>query len=158
MKTKLPTETITQEDLILASEAQVAFERKQPPVWAGPQWDAAKTQAVSRHSIGSTVFWPTVVAIYRRLGGKIDPVVAHEPNEDAIQATGLATDVTDAPEWIMYAPGGTHQIRASKRGKPFQCTVAIDPGTANVLQASLQKINTDWHPQRAFYDFDHEGK
>lgn len=165
-KNKLPSQpAITAEHIVLGAEAQSFFDKDQTaPWWASDsdKWSAARTIALRTHGVTSPKLWSSTVAHYQQEGGRIaskdeEPVAARE-NSEPIQATGIATTVEDAPDEIMYMPAGVHTIRASKAGKPFQCTVSVDPSTAGVLQASLNKLVLDRHPQRPYFDFDHEGK
>lgn len=73
-----------------------------------------------------------------------------------ITARGALTSLPDSPpEWIMWMPGGTHEITAERRGKPFTTTVLVDRETAAVMQQTLGSV-TAAGPQRPFFDFDHD--
>lgn len=62
-----------------------------------------------------------------------------------------------APEWIMWMPGGRHEITATQRGKPRTLTVTVDRQTAATLQQTLRQ-HLDAGRQKPFLDFDHDRK
>jgi hypothetical protein len=64
-------------------------------------------------------------------------------------------DLTQAPDLIMFMPAGTHEIHASKQGRPFTTTVRVEPRTATTLQTVLGQLIEAKRPQRPFFDFDH---
>lgn len=62
-----------------------------------------------------------------------------------------------APEWIMWMPGGTHQIRCRQGSKSVDVLVTVDASTASIAQTELKKIQAEGK-QRPYLDFDHEEK
>lgn len=77
------------------------------------------------------------------------------PQRDAVEAR-VALAVGSAPDWIMWMPGGTHEITARRRGKPVTVRVTVDPGSAAAAQRSLGEYIAASR-QRPFFDFDHSG-
>lgn len=74
----------------------------------------------------------------------------------ALQARDFASEVRDASDRWMFAPGGVHTITPQAGDGSAEVTIKIDPETATVLQASLEQLNTRNNPQRAFFDKEHD--
>ncbi|MBN8245885.1 MAG: hypothetical protein J0L84_00415 [Verrucomicrobia bacterium] len=70
-------------------------------------------------------------------------------------STALRVAGGDAPEWIMWMPGGTHTIVCKRGTKTVQVTVAVTPETAAVAQRNLDAYRAAGK-QRPFFDFDHD--
>jgi hypothetical protein len=83
----------------------------------------------------------------------------HGDTEVALRA-GLANGLPiDAAGNIMFAPAGDHEIHCGLGDNASAVlTVRIDKGTEAVLNASLAKLNSQESPQRALFDFEHQGK
>lgn len=64
------------------------------------------------------------------------------------------SDDGTVPDWVMYMPGGTHEITATSKGKPKTLTVTVDRETASALQNDLVALKAG--KQKPFLDFDHK--
>lgn len=74
-------------------------------------------------------------------------------------ASGWAADLAGLGPRIMFAPEGEHTIDCGLGGKASATvTIRVDRSTADVLQASLMKVNHAIAPQRALFDFEHTHK
>jgi len=63
----------------------------------------------------------------------------------------------NAPEWIMFAPAGRHNISAKVDGRPSKVTVTVDENAARALQADLEARKADGGPQ-PFFDLHHDSR
>ena len=63
----------------------------------------------------------------------------------------------NAPEWIMFAPAGKHNISAKVNGRPTKVTVTVDEAAALALQSDLmaRKATTGSQP---FFDLHHDAR
>lgn len=59
-----------------------------------------------------------------------------------------------APDWIMWMPGGEHTITASRAGRPLTLQMRVTPEDAARAQASLTRLLAG--RQRPYFDFDHQ--
>jgi len=59
------------------------------------------------------------------------------------------------PDWIMWMPGGVHEIAAHRAGKPWRGRIHVGPEDAEVVQAALAELLRG--RQRPYIDFDHSG-
>ncbi len=75
---------------------------------------------------------------------------------DAVTARVSLPFAEGAPGWLMWMPGGTHEITASRRGQPITLTMAVGPEDAAAMQRSLRDHLAGGR-QRPFFDFDHSG-
>lgn len=76
----------------------------------------------------------------------------------AYLSTVLPAELPDSIEWM---PGGTHEISASKNGKPSLVTVTVSEGDVARLNAQLADLLSSAEAgkrSRPFIDFAHEGK
>ena len=70
-------------------------------------------------------------------------------------------DGSPLPESIQFMPPGRHRIRASQGGKAVSVEVAVDAGTAGVLQKFLAgrlAAAVAGRDDRPFFDFNHEDR
>ena len=75
--------------------------------------------------------------------------------QDIVHAISSVIDGDELPEDIQYLPPGTHNITATKNGKPAELTLEVDAQTANLLQKSFDKI-TAGDKEQVFIDFNHD--
>jgi hypothetical protein len=61
------------------------------------------------------------------------------------------------PEWIMYAPAGTHYINAKLNGRPSEVKVTIDRAAAEALQRDLEARKAEGGPA-PFFDLHHDAR
>ena len=61
----------------------------------------------------------------------------------------------NAPEWIMFAPAGRHNISAKVNGRPSKVTVTVDPAAATALQSDLEARKASGGSQ-PFFDLHHD--
>ena len=63
----------------------------------------------------------------------------------------------NAPEWIMFAPAGRHNISAKVNGRPSKVSVTVDPAAATALQSDLEarKVSGGSQP---FFDLHHDAR
>jgi hypothetical protein len=63
----------------------------------------------------------------------------------------------NAPEWIMFAPAGRHNISAKVNGRPSKVTVTVDEAAAKALQSDLtaRKATPGSQP---FFDLHHDAR
>jgi hypothetical protein len=63
----------------------------------------------------------------------------------------------NAPEWIMFAPAGRHNISAKVNGRPSKVTVTVDEAAARALQSDLtaRKATPGSQP---FFDLHHDAR
>lgn len=73
-----------------------------------------------------------------------------------IAARGLPTGLSAPSDLVMWMPGGTHAIRASKQGQPIEVRVQVDRSTAATMQQVLQH-HLNATRQRPYLDFNHAG-
>lgn len=73
----------------------------------------------------------------------------------AIRAKQFASEINASDKW-MFAPGGVHTITPAAGEGSAEVTMRIDESTAVVLNASLEKLNAENSPQRAFFDKEHD--
>lgn len=86
------------------------------------------------------------------MGGESTESVSTSP----IAARGLPTGLSAPSDLVMWMPGGTHAIRASKQGQPIEVRVQVDRSTAATMQQVLrQHIHAS--RQRPYLDFNHSG-
>ena len=77
---------------------------------------------------------------------------------------GFSNSLTEGatlPESIQFMPPGRHRIRASQGGKAVSVEVAVDAGTAGVLQTFLAArlaAAVAGRDDRPFFDFNHEDR
>ena len=74
---------------------------------------------------------------------------------DIVHAISTMLPGDDLPEDIQYLPPGTHNITATKNGKPAELTVAVGAETAELLQNSFASI-TAGDKEQVFIDFNHD--
>lgn len=89
------------------------------------------------------------------------PVMAADkslPDALPLQARSMATEISSADSLWMFAPGGVHMITcgAGNDGGAAEVSLRIDETTATILQASLDRINREHAPQRAYFDKEHD--
>ena len=75
--------------------------------------------------------------------------------QDIVHAISSVIDGDELPEDIQYLPPGTHNLTATKNGKPAELTLEVDAQTANLLQKSFDKI-TAGDKEQVFIDFNHD--
>jgi outer membrane murein-binding lipoprotein Lpp len=63
----------------------------------------------------------------------------------------------NAPEWIMFAPAGRHNISAKVNGRPSKVTVTVDPAAAQALQSDLEARKASGGSQ-PFFDLHHDAR
>lgn len=63
----------------------------------------------------------------------------------------------NAPEWIMFAPAGKHNISAKVNGRPSKVTVTVDPAAAQALQSDLEARKASGGSQ-PFFDLHHDAR
>ena len=63
----------------------------------------------------------------------------------------------NAPEWIMFAPAGRHNISAKVNGRPSKVTVTVDPAAATALQSDLEARKASGGSQ-PFFDLHHDAR
>jgi len=63
----------------------------------------------------------------------------------------------NAPEWIMFAPAGKHNISAKVNGRPSKVTVTVDPAAATALQSDLEARKASGGSQ-PFFDLHHDAR
>jgi phage I-like protein len=63
----------------------------------------------------------------------------------------------NAPEWIMFAPAGRHNISAKVNGRPSKVTVTVDPAAAEALQSDLEARKASGGSQ-PFFDLHHDAR
>jgi hypothetical protein len=65
--------------------------------------------------------------------------------------------IGNAPEWIMFAPAGRHNISAKVNGRPSKVTVTVDEAAAAALQSDLtaRKATPGSQP---FFDLHHDAR
>jgi len=61
----------------------------------------------------------------------------------------------NVPEWIMWMPGGRHELTATTRGKPVALSLDVTAQTAGVVQQSLDEYMAGGK-HRPFIDFFHK--
>lgn len=74
---------------------------------------------------------------------------------DIVHAISTMLPGDELPEDIQYLPPGTHNITATKNGKPAELTVAVGAETAELLQNSFASI-TAGDKEQVFIDFNHD--
>lgn len=77
-----------------------------------------------------------------------------QPAALAARAMLIEPAAGEAPQWIMYMPGGVHTIHATRGEAPVEATILVDRDTAAVLQQSLES----WLAagRRPYIDLDHD--
>jgi hypothetical protein len=91
------------------------------------------------------------------IGGSV-PLVARAASLSPATDRGSATETADSG-LLMYMPAGTHEICCGLGDMASaKVSLNISPETAVILDASLFALNRDQYPQRACFDFEHEGK
>jgi len=65
--------------------------------------------------------------------------------------------IGNAPEWIMFAPAGRHNISAKVNGRPSKVTVTVDPAAADALQSDLEARKASGGSQ-PFFDLHHDAR
>ena len=63
----------------------------------------------------------------------------------------------NAPEWIMFAPAGRHNISAKVNGRPSKVSVTVDPAAATALQSDLEARKASGGSQ-PFFDLHHDAR
>ena len=75
--------------------------------------------------------------------------------QDIVHAISTMLPGDELPDDIQYLPPGTHNITATKNGKPAELTVAVGAETAELLQNSFASI-TAGDKEQVFIDFNHD--
>jgi phage I-like protein len=75
--------------------------------------------------------------------------------QDIVHAISTMLPGDELPEDIQYLPPGTHNITATKNGKPAELTVDVGAETAELLQNSFTTI-TAGDKEQVFIDFNHD--
>jgi len=75
--------------------------------------------------------------------------------QDIVHAISTLLPGDELPEDIQYLPPGTHNITATKNGKPAELTVDVGAKTAELLQNSFATI-TAGDKEQVFIDFNHD--
>ena len=75
--------------------------------------------------------------------------------QDIVHAISTLLPDDELPEEIQYLPPGTHNITATKNGKPAELTLEVDAKTADLLQYSFKRI-TENDKEQIFIDFNHD--
>ena len=75
--------------------------------------------------------------------------------QDIVHAISSIITGDELPEDIQYLPPGTHNITATKNGKPAELTVDVSAKTAEQLQQSFDNI-TAGDKEQVFIDFNHD--
>lgn len=75
-----------------------------------------------------------------------------------LRAKQLGAEISDPARPWMFCPAGTHTITLGAGEGAAELTLKIDEATAAVLQASLDKNNAANHPQKSFFDREHDPK
>ena len=75
--------------------------------------------------------------------------------QDIVHAISTLLPDDELPEEIQYLPPGTHNITATKNGKPAELTLEVDAKTADLLQYSFKRI-TEKDNEQIFIDFNHD--
>jgi phage I-like protein len=75
--------------------------------------------------------------------------------QDIVHAISTMLPGDELPEDIQYLPPGTHNITATKNGKPAELTVDVGAETAELLQNSFATI-TAGDKEQVFIDFNHD--
>ena len=65
--------------------------------------------------------------------------------------------IGNAPEWIMFAPAGRHNISAKVNGRPSKVTVTVDEAAAKALQSDLEARKATPGSQ-PFFDLHHDAR
>lgn len=76
------------------------------------------------------------------------PVLASTPKNRILPGAEIES-------W-MFAPGGDHVITPAAGEGSAELVIRVDESTATILSAALQKLNERHHPQRAFFDHEHD--
>ena len=63
----------------------------------------------------------------------------------------------NAPEWIMFAPAGRHNISAKVDGRPSKVSVTVDHAAATALQSDLEARKASGGSQ-PFFDLHHDAR
>jgi hypothetical protein len=63
----------------------------------------------------------------------------------------------NAPEWIMFAPAGRHNISAKVNGRPSKVSVTVDHAAATALQSDLEARKASGGSQ-PFFDLHHDAR
>ena len=63
----------------------------------------------------------------------------------------------NAPEWIMFAPAGRHNISAKVNGRQSKVSVTVDPAAATALQSDLEARKASGGSQ-PFFDLHHDAR
>ena len=63
----------------------------------------------------------------------------------------------NAPEWIMFAPAGKHNISAKVNGRPSKVSVTVDLAAATALQSDLEARKASGGSQ-PFFDLHHDAR
>lgn len=63
----------------------------------------------------------------------------------------------NAPEWIMFAPAGRHNISAKVNGRPSKVSITVDESAAKALQADLEARKASGGSQ-PFFDLHHDAR
>ena len=75
--------------------------------------------------------------------------------QDIVHAISSIITGDELPEDIQYLPPGTHNITATKNGKPAELTVDVSAKTAEQLQQSFDNI-TAGDKEQVFIEFNHD--
>jgi len=65
--------------------------------------------------------------------------------------------IGNAPEWIMFAPAGRHNISAKVNGRASKVTVTVDEAAAKALQSDLEARKATQGSQ-PFFDLHHDAR
>lgn len=77
------------------------------------------------------------------------------PIHAAMAGTDLKMSGANAPDWIMWMPGGVHAVHCMKGDKKVKVTVKVDRETATVAQRQLEAYLA-LGKQRPYFDFNHD--
>lgn len=78
-------------------------------------------------------------------------------NKAELSAAFASAILTEAPEWVMYAPAGTQMISAKLDGKPQRLTIVVDETAAQSLQRDLEARKAEGGPG-PFFDLHHDAR
>lgn len=91
---------------------------------------------------------------WREAAGRAAPAAGSEAVAARVPFS-LAAD-GEAPDWIMWMPGGEHTITGTRAGRPVTLRMRVGPEDALRVQASLEAHQAG--RQRPYFDFDHDAK
>lgn len=132
-------------------------------------WERAKNKALATHAESDDDFYPVVIGIYKRLGGKIDASSASAADiiraSDAVRCRasfGADVQATEEKPWkqgeevvFVYLPEGKHAITAGFRNGSIKLNVVVDSATADAVQSSLDDLRAERPRQRPYGCVEH---